>query len=181
MCTDFRGNPSLPRGIRNNNPGNLRTGDSWQGMVGSDPQSFIIFANVCWGIRALGTDLTSKINRGLDTIAKIFPVYAPATDNNNVSAYINAVSNSTGLGADEQLGTDPQTLADLIRAIADHENGNSSMITDQDISDGIGMMGISAGTLIQAAQAAAENTDPTTNILILAGVAILIYVATRRE
>lgn len=181
MCTDFRNSQNLPRGIRNNNPGNLRTGDSWQGMVGADAQSFIIFANVCWGIRALATDLTSKINRGLDTIAKIFPVYAPATDNNNVAAYISSVANSTGLDPNEQLGTDAQTLADLIRAIADHENGGSSMISDQDISQGISMMGQSLSTLTQAAQIAVDNTDPTTTILILGGAAVLLYLIAKRK
>lgn len=181
MCTDFRGNTNLPRGIRNNNPGNLRTGDSWQGMAGADPQSFIIFANVCWGIRALGMDLTSKINRGLDTISKIFPVYAPATDNNNVQAYINAVSNATGLGADEQLGADAQTLADLIRAIADHENGGSSMITDADIAAGIGMMGVSVSTLAQAAQVAVENTDPTTTALVVGAALLFLFLAFRKK
>lgn len=180
-CTDFRNTTNLPRGIRNNNPGNLRTGDSWQGMVGSDAQSFIIFANVCWGIRALAMDLTSKINRGLDTISKIFPVYAPATDNNNVAAYIASVSNSTGLGPDEQLGTDPQTLADLVRAIADHENGGSSMISDADISQGLSMMGQSLTTLAQAAQVAVDNSDPTTGILVVGGIALLFYLLAKRK
>lgn len=180
MCEDLRANTSYPRGLRNNNPGNIRDdGTLWQGKVGADDDGFLIFATTCWGIRALAKDLTNKINKGLDTISKIMAVYAPAADNNNVAAYIQAVSNSTGLGADEQLGTDPQTIADLVRAIMDHENGSSAIIPDSDIQQGITMTGLSFSTLADAAQIAVTS-DPTT--LILVGVALLvILVGSRRE
>lgn len=175
MCQDLRANTSYARGLRNNNPGNIRDdGTLWQGKIGADAQGFLIFADTCWGIRALATDLTNKINKGLDTISKILAVYAPATDNNNVNAYISAVSASSGLDANEQLGTDPQTLADLIRAIMDHENGSSAVIPDSDIAQGISMVGLSASTLASAAQVIVNN-DPTTAILVVLGIIGGIY------
>ena len=38
---------ALPRGIRNNNPGNIRLGDNWQGMKESQSdKSFVQFESV---------------------------------------------------------------------------------------------------------------------------------------
>ena len=44
----------LPRGIRNNNPGNIKLGTNWDGL--SDEQNddvFCQFKEPVWGIRAL--------------------------------------------------------------------------------------------------------------------------------
>ena len=47
-----------PRGIRNNNPGNLDKGAPWQGLVNnsSEPR-FCTFKDPVWGIRALAVTL----------------------------------------------------------------------------------------------------------------------------
>ena len=50
-----------PRGVRNNNPGNVRAGDDWQGMTGQDDKGFAVFARPEDGLRAM-----SKV---LDTYA----------------------------------------------------------------------------------------------------------------
>ena len=184
--TDFRSNTSLPRGIRNNNPGNIRyDGTSWQGAVGQDDSSFVIFSDDTWGIRALATDLSNKINNdGLTTIREIISAYAPAADNNNVDAYVSAVSSSTGIGPDDQLSYDTTTLHSLIRAIMDHENGDSSEISDADVDQGISMMGNSLSTLLQAgAVAITNNTDNSAWIagaVIVAIVGIVIYKSKRK-
>jgi len=180
MCTDFRNNGSMPRGLRNNNPGNLRDTANWQGLAGHDSGGFNIYQNICWGVRALATDLTNKINRGLDTIAKIFPVYAPASDNNNVAAYINAVSSSSGIDPNEQLGTDPETLGSLIRAIADHENGGSAALTDADINQGISMMGLQVSQLpADVAQAVQDN--PGQSAAIAVAIFFFLYLVSRNK
>lgn len=50
----------LPRGIRNNNPGNLEWGDPWQGL---DPDGqaqdkrFVVFKDPAMGIRAIARTL----------------------------------------------------------------------------------------------------------------------------
>lgn len=51
-----------PRGIRNNNPGNLRWGDPWQGLVPEAQRTdkdFCQFVAPAWGIRALAITLIS--------------------------------------------------------------------------------------------------------------------------
>ena len=70
----------LPRGIRNNNPGNLRPlrGDRWRGEIppdtGRTPDpndemgSYSRFSSPEFGIRALIRDCRKKRRRGLDTI-----------------------------------------------------------------------------------------------------------------
>lgn len=140
MAKNFSGQSTYPIGLRNNNPGNLRPGDSWQGMTGTNG-GFVVFSDLSWGLRALGTDISNKVFRGLDTITKIIEVYAPRSEN-NTDAYINAVSKSTGIGKDDKLILNREVLKKLIRAIITHENGApyASLITDQDIEEGIGKM-----------------------------------------
>lgn len=139
MATDFR-STNYARGIRNNNPGNLRSGSNWQGMVGTDSSDFIIFSDMKYGTRALATDLSNKFFKGLNTVAKIISVYAPPSENNTI-AYINAVSNAIGVNPDTPLDWSKATLAKFVRAVIMHENGNDgSVVTDQMISDGIASM-----------------------------------------
>lgn len=136
------------RGIRNNNPGNLDDSEPWAYKVGSDGK-FSIFDDSVHGLRALAKDLTTKINSdGLTTITAIVSQYAPATDNNDVGAYIQSVSDDSGIDPNAQLVADAPTLALLLRAITNHENGETAsyqFISDQDISDGISEINLSAG------------------------------------
>ena len=165
MAKSYLNIPGYPIGLRNNNPGNLRTGDNWQGMIGEN-QNFVVFENIAWGIRALGKDLTTKINNGYDTIELILFRYAPPNvDNNNTLNYIAYVSRYTGWPQNKTLTADRATLERLARAIINFEIGSSyaNMITDADIKEGFdlisgggpGMLGpagftLSAGLLLFA-------------------------------
>ena len=84
---------TLPRGLRNNNPGNLRrSNDNWQGLAPeqTDPQ-FFQFTAPEWGYRALIKTLqTYRRKHGLQTIAELISRWAPANEN-NTSAYIRSV------------------------------------------------------------------------------------------
>ena len=94
---------TLPRGIRNHNPGNLRPlpNDKWRGEVppdtGQTPDprdemgSYSRFSSPEYGLRALIRDCRRKRERGLDTIMKIKAVFAPASDGNDVAAYAKRV------------------------------------------------------------------------------------------
>jgi hypothetical protein len=136
---DFRGT-SYTRGIRNNNPGNIRSGSNWQGMVGTDSSDFIIFSDMMYGCRALATDLSNKFFRGENTVSKIISIYAPPSEN-NTTAYINAVSNSIGVNPDTPLDWSKATLAKFVRAVIMHENGtDGEVVTDSMITDGISAM-----------------------------------------
>jgi hypothetical protein len=142
---DYRGQTSLPRGIRDNNPGNIKwdPGTQWQGVTGED-SPFLIFADDTWGLRAMAKDLTTKINvDGLNTITSIITAYAPPSEN-DTAAYIASVSGDTGFDADQVLAADQPTLHAMIRAIVNHENGDgpsSQYISDADIDTGIQMAG----------------------------------------
>lgn len=140
MATSFIGQPNLPLGLRNNNPGDLRTGISWLGASGSE-NGFITFEDITWGIRALGYDLWEKYNKdGLTTITQIISKYAPPSEN-DTQGYINNVAGFMGLDPDEDINIDslPTVLPAMIRAIMNQELGAtySAMVTDDDIAAGI--------------------------------------------
>lgn len=111
------------RGYRNNNPGNLRfvRSNPWQGQVGDD-NGYGIYDTPEHGTRALGHQLRAYAARGLNTVVSIISTWAPASDNNNTSAYIGDVSTALSIGTDEPFDVEA-SLADLAQAIARHENG----------------------------------------------------------
>lgn len=108
------------RGFRNNNPGNLKAGTPWKGAIGMDSKGFAIFDTMENGVRALGKDLTAKINRGLDTIRKILYVYAPPSENPTAN-YVAKVSEWAGVHPDEPL--EARHLPDVMDAIIRFEQG----------------------------------------------------------
>lgn len=140
MAKSFLNQPGLPIGLRNNNPGNLRPGDNWQGMIGVN-NNFIVFENIAYGLRAMAIDLRTKINSGYNTIRSIITRWAPPSEN-DTAAYIRLVEYSTGWDADRVLQADEQTYKRLMRAIMNVElgPGYSQMVSDDDINEGIAMM-----------------------------------------
>ena len=101
----------LPRGIRNNNPLNIRrSGDKWQGLKTlQEDKEFFQFETIEWGWRAAFVILCKTYygKYKLRTIRNIVSRWAPAKEN-NTPAYIRHVSDYTGIGPDRDLG-DPQT------------------------------------------------------------------------
>lgn len=112
------------RGIRNNNPGNIRVSkDQWEGMTGDDG-SFVIFDSPESGVRALGKNLLSYGRQGYDSIEKIINRWAPPNEN-DTQAYIDSVVAATGIPATQSLDlSDPDTLSSLAQAISFHETGS---------------------------------------------------------
>lgn len=115
------------RGIRNNNPGNIRksTTTVWQGQVPPDQQldpDFVTFSAPEFGIRAMAKTLRTYFSLGFNTIERIISRWAPAKDKNNTAAYIAAVANETGLSPSAELTT--LDIVRLIPAIIRHENGS---------------------------------------------------------
>lgn len=126
------------RGIRNNNPGNLEFSKSnpWSGQTGDDGR-FAKFETPEHGIRALGRNLLSYQRQGIDTVNDIINRWAPPDDNNNTSAYIEAVCAQLGVTPDQPLdASNPDTLKALCAAIIHHENG-SQPYSDQQLSTGV--------------------------------------------
>lgn len=122
----------LPRGLRNNNPGNL----NFAGQRGASPEGgpngrFAVFGSQAEGIAALIRQLQLYVERGNDTIQGIVNKYAPAADGNNVKAYIEALMQATGKSANERLDlNDKNTLFALVRGIVKQE-GNGQLTAEQ--------------------------------------------------
>lgn len=127
-----------PRGIRNNNPGNLNfAGQAGATKEGGENGRFAVFESMRDGISALYRQIQLYFSRGVNTIESVVNKYAPADDNNNVQAYIKQLVGATGKQADEKLsGEDTETVFKLIRGIINHENGKG-YVSDQDILSGI--------------------------------------------
>lgn len=105
-----------PRGIRNNNPGNLRSGPGG---------SFGHYATPMAGLVAMAKNLQAYSRRGLNTVASIINRWAPSNEN-DTAAYIRDVARELHVGAREQLNLkDPATLQRLMGAIVSHENGRN--------------------------------------------------------
>lgn len=132
------GYKSAPRGIRNNNPGNLNyAGQAGATIEGGEGGRFAVFESMQHGVAALYKQLQLYFKRGINTLSSIVKTYAPASDNNNVDAYISALTKATGKGANEVLDSgDTATIARLMKGIVDHENGKG-YISSSDIMGGI--------------------------------------------
>lgn len=172
---DLRTNTSLPRGLRDNNPGDLQPPPSgtWAGTVGMDGP-FVIFSDTTWGLRALARDLITNIGtEGYDTITTLITKFAPPSEN-DTAAYISAVSADTSIDPNDQLGTDQDTITSLMRAIVNHELGDASSqqyVPDADIATGYSMA-ISTAAVIQGAAitaVASFQQNPGMTVLAAAG------------
>ena len=144
---NYLNNPNVPRGIRNNNPGNLvRTGLDWLGKIPfskSKDTHFEQFTEMKYGIRAMMRDILNDIKKGNNTIAKLIAIYAPSFEN-NTTAYINTVSNAINIAPNVVLDLSEETLVLLCKAIVLVENGAtfSKYITNKDYQDAIAILGI---------------------------------------
>lgn len=135
---------SVPRGIRNHNPGNIRrSADPWQGLAkDQNDDAFFQFAEPKWGIRALARVLISYQDRhGLRTVRAIISRWAPPVEN-KTSSYIDHVAHRLGVGADDPLDIhDYRVLRGLVEAIIAHENGQQPY-TDAQIDAGLVLAGV---------------------------------------
>lgn len=118
-------NSKIPRGIRNNNPLNIRIGNTWLGEVKNPTDNeFEQFVHVCYGLRAGFILLKRYINRyKLNTIEKIISRWAPGNENNTRS-YINQVARGMNISQDTPLlYEDQDTICNLVYEMVYVENG----------------------------------------------------------
>jgi hypothetical protein len=122
------------RGIRNNNPGNIRHGASkWVGMAAEQPDAeYVTFTEAKYGIRAMAKLLRNYQTRyNLNTVHSLISRWAPP-DENLTAAYIQAVSQRTGFPPALYLNLqDEEKLIPLVDAIIHHENGSVPYSTDE--------------------------------------------------
>lgn len=116
----------VPRGLRNNNPGNIRiTKDNWKGLkkVQTDKE-FFQFEEIKWGYRALIRTLQNyRKRRGCETIADFIRRWAPENEN-DTSAYIRTVCMKMGVPSVYVPDVDDKiTMCLFAAAISYVENG----------------------------------------------------------
>ena len=114
-----------PRGIRNNNPLNIRIGNTWLGERPNptDPE-FEEFVTMEYGLRAAFLILRRYIRRyKKNTISSIVSTWAPSSENNTLK-YIDRVSQMTHLSPDDPIDYyDRDTMCKLVAAMAQVECG----------------------------------------------------------
>lgn len=114
----------MSRGLRNNNPGNIRPVSRNQANDGA----FTIYRTPEEGWGALGKQLKAYANAGLDNVASIISKYAPSSEN-NTGAYIQSVTANMSKRLGSEVGaltrldlSDPRVLKALMQSITEHEN-----------------------------------------------------------
>lgn len=124
----------MSRGLRNNNPGNIRqNSDHFLGEVkpSSDP-SFKQFESIEYGYRAIFVTLnTYQKKYGLSTIRAMISRWAPPKDNNDTEAYIRAVSSESGVPENSHItSTNKDVMVPIVAAMSRVENGVAANIVE---------------------------------------------------
>ena len=119
-------NKPTPRGIRNNNPLNIRKGNTWLGLSPTQTDTaFCQFRSMELGIRAAARIIQTYIRKHhLTTVREIIYRWAPPADGNDTGAYIRHVCKQTGYYPETCIyADDPYQLTTLLEAMAYVENG----------------------------------------------------------
>lgn len=137
----FQTDKSLPRGYRNNNPLNIRISNTaWFKKIPLSRNSdgeFEQFEGMKYGYRAALLNVRTQVNRGNDTIRKLIQVWAPDSDGNNSSRYIERICESTGYTPDTVIDPSNRTMMEnLVRAMSIVENGPTPAPDEKAISQG---------------------------------------------
>lgn len=127
---------TIPRGLRNNNPGNIRNSDAtdWKGEVSpaaKNDKAFEEFEDVAHGYRALLKLLQNyrKIHN-CRTISDFINRWAPRTEN-NTNAYIRSVCRDMKVPATHEPDiNDRTTMCSFAAAISRVENGVPAVMVD---------------------------------------------------
>ena len=122
----------MSRGLRNNNPGNIRRSSvRYKGEVRpSRDREFKEFESIEYGYRAIFVLLDTYRKRyGLNTIRTMLMRYAPPTEN-YTTTYIEFVARRTGIGADTPLNTrHMRDMVPIVAAMSEIENGVAANIS----------------------------------------------------
>lgn len=130
----------IPRGIRNNNAGNLRynPANQWKGQIGQDDAGFSVFMTPYDGIRAMARTLRNYMRvHNLRTITGIIHRYAPPSEN-TTAQYAAFVGGKMGKSAHEVITE--HDIRGLVEAMIYMENGQqpySGELLDNAVNDGV--------------------------------------------
>lgn len=142
---------ATPRGVRNNNPGNIdfNPRNTWLGQLGMEEgvakPRFARFDQAENGIRALGKLLLNYRGKdgmpgvgrpGIDTPLEFINRWAPSNENNTL-AYAQAIAKRLCVGVRDSIDiSKPQVLREAVVGIIVHENGGNPY-PDQVIDEGV--------------------------------------------
>ena len=123
----------MSRGLRNNNPGNIRRSRvRYKGEVrpSRDPD-FKEFSTMAYGYRAVFVLLDTYRSRyGLTTIRQMLNRYAPPTEN-FTEGYVRFVADYSGVMPDEVVDTrSEKDMIPVVAAMSKIENGVAANIAD---------------------------------------------------
>ena len=128
------------RGIRNNNPLNIRRGAKWKGLreVQTDPL-FAQFTDMAWGIRAGAVLLRNYAKRyKAKNLWDIIHRWAPPEENHTTD-YLRFVARESGVNPIDELNVnDKDTLMKIISAMTLYECGEN--IPQKIIAYGINLL-----------------------------------------
>lgn len=133
-------NTTLPRGYRDNNPLNLRPGQSWEGITGIDTTGgepgYLVFADAQHGIRAgVRILLRYEDNYGRHTIRQIMNRWAPASDDNPTDQYVAFIATRVGLSPDQTINITEATAPAFVEALVRFELGDPTKFGRQEWYD----------------------------------------------
>jgi hypothetical protein len=122
-----------PRGLRNNNPGNIRQNSiRYSGEIQpSKDAAFKQFQSMAYGYRAMFVVLHTYARKyGIDTIERMISRYAPANEN-HTQAYIDAVSAESGVSPTSHLtSTNADVMIPIVAAMSRVENGEAAVMSE---------------------------------------------------
>lgn len=146
---------SAPRGIRNNNPGNLNyVGQNGATLENHATPRFARFNSAFEGFAALGKQIKAYYNgtskaagyKKLQSVEDIISRFAPASEN-NTQGYIDKLSKMLGVGRGDSLNIqDPKVLATLMNGITQIENGKNPYAPEMVLKAAQSTVGAGGGT-----------------------------------
>jgi hypothetical protein len=127
--------PTAPRGLRNNNFGNIKDGPfakTMPGYVGADEGGFARFESPAHGAAAMDSLLDIYGRKGAKSINDVISRWAPASDGNNVGEYAKFVANGGDPNAPLDL-SNPESRAAIAKRMTMFENGIGGFSGDKPV------------------------------------------------
>lgn len=113
------------RGMRNNNPLNIRKGENWQGLRETQTDSaFCQFVSMEYGLRAAFVTIRTYMNKyALGNVASIVRRWAPPSEN-NTDKYVEAVCKDAQIAPFHALKfSNKEQMVDVVAAMVKVECG----------------------------------------------------------
>lgn len=127
-----QGSRAVPRGIRNNNPLNIRIGNTWLGERPNPTDgAFEEFVTIHYGYRAAFVILRRYIRRyKKNTISAIISTWAPSSEN-NTQHYIDVVSQIVGIAPNDIIDYGNKgIMCQIVSAMQVMECGSAGRLSD---------------------------------------------------